>query len=181
MVTRSLPPLQAQAGAVEERAHQTRGALEGIQHRPDLLAAQNDRQAPRSARPDHAFDLTQRAAEHAAVQEEQRSQGLVLGRRGDSTLHSKVRQELVGLPLPHLLGGAPAVKRNEPRNPRQVGLLGPPTVVSGAERLACTLEETGRGRRVEDPRIGWRAAIAVAACGPKGGIDLDRVAAEQRQ
>jgi hypothetical protein len=61
---------ESQAGTVQERAYQARGALQFGQDCLDLVAGQHDRQSLRLAGPDDSFDAVQRLFQHLLVEEQ---------------------------------------------------------------------------------------------------------------
>src|SRR5436309_2529113 len=87
------------------------------------------------------------------VQEEQCAQRLVLGGRGDVTVHGERRQEPCDLRRAHL-GRVPlAVKEDVSPDPADVCVLGAAAVVASADGVTDTVEQAGLGvgrRRLMD-------------------------------
>src|ERR1700690_3642218 len=75
------------------------------------------------------------------IEEEQRSQGLVLRRRAHVLRHRKMREERVDLPFTHLSRVAYVVEVDEAPHPRAVCPFGTKAVVTGAECLAHLIEQ----------------------------------------
>ena len=75
-------------------------------------------------------------AEHLPIQEQQRAERLVLGRRADLPFHREVRKIPTDLVTTHLRRMLLAVKDNEPPNPCSVGFFGPAAIVTKADRFA---------------------------------------------
>src|SRR3989338_6526594 len=116
-----------------------------------------------------AYDVVQPGqgdVEHVAVEEQERAERLVLGRGGDAALDRQRAQEAGDLGRSHLGRVALAVEEDVAADPRDVGLLGAPAVVTGTHGVA---------HAVEQPRFG-RAGCAGLPHGcdrPKGGDSRD--------
>jgi len=95
---------------------------------------------------------------------------LILGGGRDLVLHGQRHQEARNLAGAHL-GGVPlAVEEDEPPDPVDVGFLGPPTVVPGADGLPDPVEEAGPGRSgrawfAHDPRCECCRRVAETGSG----------------
>ena len=93
------------------------------------------------------------------VQEEQCAQRLVLGGRGDVTVHGERRQEPCDLRRAHL-GRVPlAVKEDVSPDPADVCVLGAAAVVASADGVTDAVEQAGLGvgrRRLMDGEHGGR-------------------------
>jgi hypothetical protein len=80
--------------------------------------------------------------EDVAVEKQQCAERLVLRRRCDVLLNGERRQELGDLRAAHFRRVALAVERNEPPDPRDVGLLGAPAVAPDTDGVAHALEQS---------------------------------------
>ena len=90
----------------------------------------------------------ERTIKDRLVEEEQRRERLVLGRRTHAAGVSQARNERRDLPLGHLFWVALAVKQNEAPDPANVSLLGPRAVMPRAKRRSHAIEQRRRiGRR----------------------------------
>jgi hypothetical protein len=92
-----------------------------------------------------------------SVQEEQGAQCLVLSGRGDPSVHGEGTEEAGDFGRPHLGGVALVVEEDVAADPRDVGLLGATTVMSGAAGGADPIEQSWLGR------AGW-VGFAYATC-----------------
>jgi hypothetical protein len=99
---------------------------------PYFLPRQHDRQPLGANGPHHAGDAAGVDFQHLLVEEEQSTEGLVLGRGTDTADDGQVGQEGVDLGRPHLQGVAFVVEQNEPLDPGDVSLLGAEAVVPQA-------------------------------------------------
>ena len=147
---------QAEAGAVEERRHQPSRAGEPRQHGRHLLAAEHDGDVRRAPRANQTVEPRQLHAEHVPVEEQQRTERLVLGRRAHPAILGQVREE-----AGHLLGSERrrvtlVVKQNVPPDPEDVGLLGAAAHVPQSHRGPHPVEEAGGPRAVRGRRLGDR-------------------------
>jgi hypothetical protein len=138
---------QAEASTVEQERHDPRHAGQLLENRPGLLACEHDGQVLRALGPHDIIEPRQLHAEHVSIQEEQGTECLVLGGRGDLVSYGERGQECRDLGRPHLGRMPLAVEEDEPPDPVNVGFLGPATVVPGADRLADAVQEAGPGRR----------------------------------
>ena len=87
-----------------------------------------------AGRPD-AFDpgdVIEFAVEHLLIKEEQRTEGLVLSRRGDVKIDVQVAEESGDLFFAHLLRVTFIVEEDEPANPINIGLFGADAVALDA-------------------------------------------------
>jgi len=100
-----------------------------------------------SPRPYHAGAVPERALQHCAVERHQRTERLILGRRGNAPAHREIGQELRHLGLRHLPRMALAVEQHETLDPVYVALLGAVAVVSHTQRIAHGIQKA-TGRRV---------------------------------
>jgi hypothetical protein len=103
-------------------------------------------------------------AEHVAIQKEEGAANPVLGRGCDLVLYGERRQEGRDLGGTHVDGVAFAVEEDEPPNPMDVGLLGPPAVMPGAYGLADPVEESGRA-------CGWTSFAHEPRCGGRRPVE----------
>jgi hypothetical protein len=140
---------QAQSSAVEERGLEAPGAVELRQHGAHLRPREDGRDAARLPGSGGSVEPLELAVEHAAVDEEQRREGLVLRAGADATLHGEVREERGHLGDAHVLRVALAVEEDEAPRPGDVGRFGPQAQPASARFEADAVEEAGR---VEDRR-----------------------------
>ena len=134
---------QAQASAVEQDRHETGDAAHALKNGADLFAGEHDGQANSPLGSHDIVEPGQVLLEHAAIEKQDGTQGLVLGRRGDVLVDDESTQELCDLGASHLGGMAFLVEENEPEDPRNIGLFGPPAIVASTD---------GRANSVEKPR-----------------------------
>jgi hypothetical protein len=128
---------QAEARAVEQPAHEPRHPVERVEHGPDLVAGQDDREALRHPGPLDLADRREIGSENASVEEHERAQGLVLRRSRDPVVDRDVGKE-------------PAAVMQRLQACRTRSKIGPGTVPT---------VRTGRGGR--GMGIGVNAAIGV--------------------
>lgn len=83
--------------------------MDGAEQEPHLLSAQHGGDPLGPPRPDEPLELARRPAEHLAIQEEERGQGLGLGGRAHSAQLRQVGQEALDLGLAQLVGVAEVV------------------------------------------------------------------------
>jgi len=95
----------------------------------------------RSLGPDDIVEPRELDAEHLAIEKEQGTQSLVLGRGRHLVVNGKGGQECRDLGGAQLSRVALAVEEDVPLDPMDVGLLGATTVVSGADGLADLIEK----------------------------------------
>ena len=133
---------QPQAAAVEQFGHQPLCAREEPDHAPDLIAGQDDGQAPGLLGP-HGVDgfRIQVLPEHLAVEKEEGVQGLVLGRGRHVPIYGQVREKLLDLGGAHLARVAFVVKEDEAPDPTDVGLFGAGRVVLDSDGLTDAVEQ----------------------------------------
>jgi hypothetical protein len=96
---------------------------------------------------DNVVDPSRIAAEHVAVEEQERGQGLILRRGADAVLHRERIEELSNVDRAHRCRMALAVEHDEASDPTDAGLLGAGTVVTDAHRIAHPVEQAPRARR----------------------------------
>ena len=118
--------------------------VEPRQQLDDLGARQHHRQLPRLFRPYDRSEVPEFAVQHPPVEERDRVQGLILGRRGHIAVDRQMAQERHDLPLPHLPRMSSARKPNEAANPLDVRLLGPNAVVAKPHHPPGLVDETPR-------------------------------------
>jgi hypothetical protein len=93
----------------------------------------------RFARADYLAEVSDLAVQHMAVEEKQRAERLVLRRSADFLLHRQMGQVGVDLGFGHLRRVAKVVEIDKPLDPMAIGLLGPSTVMAGAQGFAETV------------------------------------------
>jgi hypothetical protein len=115
---------QPQARAVEELRDEAIGIVQFGQDAIHLVTRQDHWQPLWAGGPHHAGDAAGIDLEDFLVQEEDGTEGLVLGRGADVALDGQVRQEAVDLGRAHLQRVPIAVEEDEAAHPGNVGLLG---------------------------------------------------------
>lgn len=111
--------------------------------RRDFIAGEHDREADRACRPHDPVHPGQSLAEHDLEEEEDGTERLVLGGRahppngeaGDKR-RNVLLSEFARMTLP--------MKDDEAPNPANICLLGPPAVVTKADRLSHAIEQLWR-------------------------------------
>ena len=81
-----------------------------------------------------------RGSERIAVEEQQGTEGLVLGGGGDLLLHGEVRQKRLDVCASHILGMACVVEENVPFDPGDIRLLRMQGLVLEANGIAHVVE-----------------------------------------
>ena len=145
---------EAQAGAIEKGRDEERGAVELLEEAKDLVAGEDDREAPGAAGAGNLSEVPERLPEHVLVEEEKGRQGLVLGGGGDVFLDGQGREEGGDLGGSEVAGVTAAMDPEVTADPVEVGLLGPPAVVAGANFVANPIEQLPWRRRAEAARAG---------------------------
>lgn len=110
------------AAAIEQFRHQLRYAHHGIQHAECVGFGEDRGQAcglPRADRV-HRLDLP---VQDGLVEQQQRTQGLMLRGRRHMALHGHVRQKCFAFLTPHLFGMAFLMKQNKTSRPIDVGIF----------------------------------------------------------
>jgi hypothetical protein len=144
---------QPEPGSVEQVRHEPGRALQPLEHCPDLVAGEDDRQAHGAFRAHDPVEPRQVDLQHVPVQEQEGAQGLVLGGGGHPAIDRQRGEEAGHFRGAHLgrmaLG---AEEEDVALDPRDVGLLGAPAVVASAQGGANAVEEArpGRGHRNGD-------------------------------
>ena len=172
---------QAQAGPVQQQAHEARYAAQAREHRPDLGPAQDDRQALGRLGAGNAVEHVDVATVDAREEEHERAQGLLLGRGADALGDGEEREEDLDVVRTER-GGVPQAGAvpHEAADPVDVGGLGAGAVVQDAQRLANAFEDLTRragrrsGGRCVGPGsdIGARSKSVASATAPphRGGV-----------
>jgi hypothetical protein len=156
---------ETEPSSVQQGGDETVGASELSEDGADLVARQYHGQANGPLGTHDVVEPRQVLLQHISVEEEQRAQGLVLGGGGDLSVHGQRAEELRHLGAAHPEGMALVVKEDVPAGPRDVGLLGAPTVVAGAHRRTHAVEQAGL-RRPGRPRL---------ACDQRVGTPISRL------
>ena len=139
---------QAQARTVEERANESIVVVQLGQDGVDFVTGEHDWQPLGRSGSNGVVETDELAAEYIFVEEEDRGGGLILCRRGHSTFHGEMGEELDDFGGAHLLGMAEVVVVDVPPDPAHVGLLGSQAPMAESERLADAVEQTrASGRR----------------------------------
>ncbi len=108
----------------------------------DFVTGQHHGQAGGPLGTNDVVEPGQLLREHLAVEEEQRTERLVLGGTGDMALDGQRRQEPRHLESTHLERVPLAMEEDVPADPRDVGFLGAAAIVPGADGLADAVEES---------------------------------------
>jgi len=113
---------QAQARAIEQLSHEPICALKMVQQTEHLLARQNGREAfgTFGRRKENGFDLL---VKDFPIQEENRTQGLILGRGGDVSFLRQVGEEGADFGRAHLGRMAFPMKKDKAAHPIHIGLF----------------------------------------------------------
>jgi hypothetical protein len=138
---------QAQAGTVEQDCHETRDAAHPLKDGSGLFAGQHDGQPGGALRSDDVVEPGRILFEEVAIQKQNGAQGLVLSGRGDVPFDDESAQELRHLGASHLGRMTFAMEEDEPADPRDVGLLGPPAIVASTNGRADVVEQATRSGR----------------------------------
>ena len=130
------------ARAVEQPTDEPRRAAHLIEDGPDLGARQDDGQSSRRLGPIEAVQGLEVPAEDSAVEEDQCTERLILGRGADVLVDGQVREKAPDLVAPHVGRMASAtVVKDETARPVDVRLLGAGAVVEDSDRLAHPVEQ----------------------------------------
>jgi hypothetical protein len=139
-LTRSRALEEAQAGAIQQDRHEPRCAPQLTEESTHLVSARDYGQADCLLGPDHVVEPGQLLAEDVAVQEEERAQRLVLRGRRHVARGGQRARELAHLRRAHLGRMALAMEEDVAAGPRHIRLLGPPTVMTGADGLTNSVQ-----------------------------------------
>ena len=161
---------QAKSRAVEQAGNEQRHAAELCENGFDLTSCEDHREAHRLAGVLNLSDPRQLEIQHAAVQEEQRRERLVLSRRGDVAIRGQMGKEAANLPGSHVPRVALAVVENEPSHPANIGLLGPQAQMSQPSGLTDLIQELGRGHGSLAVRAGRASPYATDRPTRYGGL-----------
>jgi len=83
----------------------------------------------------NTVNIAQRLLQYALVQEHQRIQRLILGRRGNIAVHRQVSPENANFRRPHIARVPLTMEVNKPSHPVHVGLLCPYAVMRNTGRI----------------------------------------------
>jgi hypothetical protein len=114
--------------AVHQLHAQSIRLLEMAQDATDLALTQHDGQPTRARRGRDPLDPREGASHDMRVQEQERGERLVLGRRRDLVLQRQRREETRDVRFAEVRRVAPAVLHDEPPDPEDVRRLGPSAV-----------------------------------------------------
>jgi hypothetical protein len=138
---------ETQTAAVEQQRHDPRHAGQLAEQGLDLGARQHDRNAVRALSAHEIVEPTDLEVQHLAVQEQQRSQCLVLRRRTDGALDCQHGEKGAHLGRTELGWMTLVMKMDVSADPSDVRLLGAITVVIHANGVADLIEQSARLRR----------------------------------
>jgi hypothetical protein len=136
-----------EARPVEQAGHEPRHAVQLLKQGADLGAGQDDGQPCGALGAYDAIEPREVHLQHVAVQEQQRAQGLVLGRGRDVAIDSQRGQEPRDLRGAHLGGVALVVEEDIALDPPDIGVFGSVAVVAGLDGATDPVEEPRLGRR----------------------------------
>src|SRR5437667_2093573 len=148
---------KTQAGAIQQDGHEAGSAAELTENRPHLVAGEHDWQSSWPPGPHDVVEPGHLLLKNLAIEEEQGAQRLILGGRGDVPLdgqRAQIPRELRGA---HLGGMTLPVEEDLAPYPGDVGLFGPPAIVTGTDGVANPVEKArgpvgGRRRLARDER-----------------------------
>jgi len=87
--------------------------------------------------------ISELALEKLLIEEQQGTEGLILGARGHLPVGRQMREKGTHFGLAHFCGMPFAVKNNELPHPAQIGLFRPNTVMAQAQCAAHLIEKFG--------------------------------------
>jgi hypothetical protein len=127
---------EAKAAAIEDLADEPERGLQVVEEGKDLAPREDGGEVMRAASTSEADELGHLQAKDAAIEEDERAKGLVLGGRGDATLHGEVVEERGGLDGSHVPGVASTVEHDKGADPLEVRLLRARRVMKAADGRA---------------------------------------------
>lgn len=122
------------------------------EQRPHFRLRQHRRHPLRPFGADHLVHPRELQAQHLAVKEQQRRQGLILRAGGDVPLDRQAGQEHLDLSRPEFARMTPAIGHDEPSYPAQVSPFGPKTVMPCPQPAGHFLQQA----RMPHHRSGFR-------------------------
>ena len=138
---------ESQSGAVEQAHGQAAGVGQGLEESGQLATRKDNRHTAALLGALHAFDASEIHLQHGPEKEEQRVEGLIL-RRGGNTPHDREVVEVVfGLRGVEVLALFRPGVGEEAGDPADVGLFGAVGIVAGADGGADLVDERGKARR----------------------------------
>src|SRR6266446_441397 len=120
---------QPQAGTIQQRCHQPICSAQLIQYLLDFIASPNNRQPLRPLFPNEVTQPGNLLIQYVSIQEQNRTQGLILHRSANVSIHGKRREETRNLLCSHFGRMPLPVKDNEPAYPSQISLFCPATIM----------------------------------------------------
>lgn len=147
---------QAQARTVEQRRDEVRWAGQPGQDLRHFAAVEDDRQVLADRGTHEVVEPWRLDAEHFAVEEQERREGLVLGRGRAPFDRGEVREEGGDLGGAELAGVAESGVTDEATHPVHVGLFGARAVVAKAEGSGQLVEQARLAHAREVPRVAVR-------------------------
>lgn len=135
---------EAESGAVEQFSDQLAGAGEAGDDAEGLVSGEDGGEALGAFSADGVEGKIALHSEHLTVEEEEGSEGLILGGGGDASLDGEVGEEGLDFWGAHLAGVAFVVEEDEAFDPGDIGLLGTDGIVLTADRIADLVQEFGR-------------------------------------
>lgn len=140
-----------------------------LKHAANLVLAQHHRHAFRTAGRGHALEPCERPLQHTIVQERQRGERLILGRRRNAVLNRQVREKPLDVSFAEISWVPAIVEQDETSNPLNVGLFGPAAVAPLTQPPANDCQQAKLPVRIWRPvemrkRSGWtHSARSVSA------------------
>jgi hypothetical protein len=134
---------QAQATAIEQTGHQVVRAGKRRKHRTSLLATQYGGQIGGTFRVRDRQILAQRLQQYFTIEEEQRTQGLVLGRSRNLTFHRKMGKKRAHFSGSKLTGMARAMKEDKATNPSNISIFGTQRILFATQCSPYLVEQFG--------------------------------------
>jgi hypothetical protein len=133
-------------GTVQDRRHQPGGASQLTEHQRDLGPREDERNPGGPLRADDLVQSRDRLAEHLAVEEQQRAEGLVL--RGGAHLapNGEVREEGGDRGRSQFRRMALAMEHDEAANPEHVRVFGATAELPQTDGMPDAIEQAGRPR-----------------------------------
>ena len=171
----------AHSGTVEKPEHKLLLAGHGRQQLLHLGPAHHHRQALRNARAPDLLQPWQIHFEHLPVEEDQGSQGLPMGRRGDPSAIGQPAQKRLDLGRSHVAWVAQPMETDKPTHPVDIRALGAQTIVAIAQPLPNLVEQAGGAQGWELRGGGFHGWLLLYPCtvldcqapsdgGPESGV-----------
>src|SRR5262245_12778685 len=135
---------EAEPAPVEQGDSEPLHPVQVLENRRHLVAGEHDGEMRRSSGPDEIVEPQQLGPEHVPIEEEQRTERLILRGRGYASFHRQTREERSHLRRGHLGGVTLVMEEDESADPEHIRLLGPRAQMPHADRNPHTVEEPRR-------------------------------------